>query len=431
MLHSNHLWSLFATDKSPLPHFVKAKDWYYLDIDNKKYIDGVSGHWSAILGHSEGSVKNAIFKQMTKLDFVPLARATHPPAVKLAEKLASLAPGDLNHTFLGTSGTEAVEAAIKFSRLYFHRLGMSEKKKILYLDKAYHGSTLGSLSASGDKVDHELFGPLLENFLPVPTPNCQNCTCSKEAGNSLGCVDAIIDVIKSEDPQTIAAIIIEPIIGSGGILIPEKGYLRQIRDLCDRYHILFIADEVSTGIGRTGTLFRVQTEDVVPDILVLGKGITAAYFPLSATIVRKEIYETCTKGGSLQVPHDYTCGGHPAGCAAALEVLRYIEENDVLTTVQLSGKHLLNRLQFLKSSSYVNEVRGIGLMCAIELNLDSIDYHDLDTPRMLHRNFLHEGLLCSSGKIIKLLPPFITPITVLDEIAGIVERVIETTFAEK
>lgn len=423
-MNNTLLWSLAATNNVQLPHFVRAHDCYYFDDTGKRYIDGVSGHWSAILGHSATSVKEAIARQLDILDFVPLARATHSPAVSLAERLASLTPGDLQYTFFGTSGTEAVETAIKLTYLYFRRIGQPHKNKIIYLDKAYHGSTLGSLSASGDPIDHELFGPLLDNFIPAPSPNCHQCPFAQGKTCDFDCANAVAKVVERENPETVAAIIVEPVIGSGGIIVPREGYLAQLRKLCDNHHMLLIIDEVSTGIGRTGTLFRSETENVVPDMLLIGKGITAAYFPLSATVVRPHIYDVCTVSGTKSIGHDYTCGGHPAGCSAALEVLHVIEEHDLLSRVRSLGEHLLSRLQRLRELHVVVDVRGIGLMSAIELDLRALGSDPAESKRLLKREFLQEGLLCSSETAIKLLPPFITPVETLDEMTSIVERVL-------
>ena len=414
------LWSLNAVDQAPLPHIVRAEQWHYVDATGATYIDAVSGHWSVVLGHGIESIANAVLEQLRTLDFVPLVRGTHPAAMELSERLADLAPGDLRHVFFGTSGTEAVESALKFTRLYFHRTGSPQRSKVIYLDGAYHGSSLGSLSASGDDNDHRLFGPLLPGFVRAPIP-------ARSAGQE-HLVDAIAEIVEREGPARVAAVLFEPVIGSGGVLIPPDGWLRALRELCDRYGILLIADEVSTGYGRTGPFFAVEREQIVPDILIAGKAITNAYFPLSATIVRPHVYDVCTAGGTLRIAHDYTCGGHPAGCAAALEVLRLFEDEDVFARAHAASAHLLTRLKSVCELPCVEEVRGLGLMVALQLRPEEFHqrYRERDTDELLREAFLDHGLLCSlRDSVLKLLPAFTIPLSYIDTIVDTISYVLD------
>lgn len=414
------LWSLNATDQAPLPRFVRAEQWRYVDAAGATYIDAVSGHWSVVLGHGIESIASAVAEQLRTLDFVPLVRATHPTSAELAERLAALAPGDLRHVFFGTSGTEAVESALKFTRLYFHRTGSPQRSKVIYLDGAYHGSSLGSLSASGDDSDHKLFGPLLPGFVRAPAP-----ARSARPGHL---VDGITEVIEKEGPDRVAAVLFEPVIGSGGVLVPPDGWLRALRELCDRYGLLLIADEVSTGYGRTGPFFAVEREQVVPDILIAGKAITNAYFPLSATIVRPHVHDVCTAGGTLRIAHDYTCGGHPAGCAAALEVLRLFEDENVLARADAASDRLFTRLKSLCELPCVQEVRGLGLMVGLQLRPEEFHqrYRQADTDELLRTALLANGLLCSlRDSVLKLLPAFTIPLSYIDTIVDTIAHVLD------
>lgn len=414
------LWSLNAVDGAPLPHIVRAGQWHYVDASGATYLDAVSGHWSVVLGHGIESIAEAISQQLGVLDFVPLVRGTHRPAVELSERLADLAPGDLRHVVFGNSGTEAVEAALKLARLYFHRKGVPQRNKTIYLEGAYHGSTLGALSASGDDSDGELFGPLLPGFVRALAPAASASRESFAGG--------IAEVIEREDPDSIAAVLFEPVIGSGGILVPPKGFMRDLRDLCDEHGILLIADEVSTGYGRTGPFFATEREQIVPDMLVVGKAITNAYFPLSATIVQPHVHDVCSGRGSLRIAHDYTCGGHPAGCAAALEVLRLFDEGDVLAHARAASAHLLSRLQCLCELPCVKEVRGLGLMVGIQLLPEGLHerYLGQDSDALIRQALQDNGLLCSlRDSVIKLLPAFTIPLHLLDTVADVIARVLD------
>ncbi len=328
--------------KHPLV-MAKADDIYYWDVHGKRYHDAISGIYVASVGHNNRRVIEAIRRQYEELAFSPPMHGTNPLAVQLANLLAELAPGDLNTVKFQTGGAEVVEAAIKLARQYHKLTGAPGKYKIISRYQSWHGSTLGALSAAGLKSRKTVNEPMAPGFLHVFPPTCYRCPFGKsypECG--LTCATIIEDVIEMEDPSTVAAIMVEPIGHTGGVIDPPQEYLPILRDICDRHDILLIFDEIITGIGRTGQMFAAETFGVTPDVVCIAKGLSGGYAPLSAMICTRAIADAFW-GPIAENPgfvEGHTFEGNPIACAAGIAVLREILERDLFQNARTQGQRL-------------------------------------------------------------------------------------------
>src|SRR5437016_8212623 len=355
--------------KQPLI-MARADGVYYWDVNGKRYLDALSGIYVAAVGHNNRRIIDAIRRQLDTLTFSPVMHGTNPVAVQLANLLAELAPGDLSCVKFQCGGSEVTEAALKLARQYHKRTGSPGKYKIISRYLAWHGSTLGSLSASGLKSRKTVNEPLAPGFLHVFPPTCYRCPFGKryrECG--ITCATLVGDVIEMEDPDTVAAVIVEPIGHTGGIIDPPEEYLPLLREICDRYNVLLIFDEIITGIGRTGRMFAAETFGVLPDVLCLGKGLSGGYVPLSAMICRRPIADAFW-GPIAENPgfvEGHTFEGNPVSCAAGIAVLREILERDLCGNARTQGLRLQAGFEKLaKKYGVIGDIRGKGLFLGME-----------------------------------------------------------------
>ncbi|WP_017727498.1 aspartate aminotransferase family protein [Halalkalibacterium ligniniphilum] len=346
------------------PTVSYGKGVFLYDTDGKAYFDASSGAVTASIGHGVKEVIEAMNRQANKVSFVYRSQFTNEPAEQLAERLASLLPGALNHCFFVNSGSEATETALKIAIQYWQEKGRPMKTRILSRWMSYHGITLGALSMSGHHERRKRFEPLL-NSCPQMEPPYQYRLSNKSVAEEL---ERLISRI---GPEHIAAFIAEPIVGAaGGALVPEPSYYKEMKQVLDKYDILFIADEVMTGIGRTGSMLALEHWGVIPQIVALGKGLSAGYAPLAATIVSDDIIEPI-KAGSKLIMSGHTFSANPQACAAGLAVLNYMEKNDLFTRSKILGEELIQRLVAIQlNSSIIGEVRGKGLLIGIEFVKD-------------------------------------------------------------
>jgi adenosylmethionine-8-amino-7-oxononanoate aminotransferase len=343
------------------------------DTDGNRYLDGLSGQWCVNVGYGRERLADAAAAQLKTLAFHPLTRG-HIPAIELGERLEALLGGD-RATFYANSGSEANELAFKLVRQYHQLRGQPGRFKIIARYRAYHGSTLGALSATGQAMRRSGYEPLAPGFLHVPPPDPYRDGIAAEDLEEYGrrCAADLERTIQFELPETVAAVIMEPIITGGGVIIPPDSYLPAVKALCERHGVLLIVDEVICGFGRTGTMFGHEHAGVRPDIVTMAKGITSAYIPLAATVVGDEIFAAfpADPADSGRLRHINTFGGHPAGCAVALETLAIMEEEQLCERSATVGADLLARLRdTLGDHPLVGDVRGRGLLIGIELVAD-------------------------------------------------------------
>ncbi len=364
-----HLWHAMARyNENAAPMIVsEGEGSWFKDTDGKQYLDGVSGLWCLNLGHGRKEIAQAAYDQMINVSYSPLTMS-HVPAIELSTKISELLKGAYT-TFFSNSGSEANEVAFKIARQYHVQNGNPGKYKFISRYRAYHGSTLGALSATAQANRKTKYGPSLPGFLHVPPPYSYRSSFEDSDNSDIAAANYMEEVINWEGPETVAAVILEPIISGGGVLIPSKEYLTRVAEICKKNDILFILDEVVSGFGRTGEMFGfMHSEDAQPDIITMAKGLTSGYFPLGATAVRSEIYEKFKgEGTKNHFRHISTFGGHPAACAVALKNIEIIERENIVERVSTLGDSILSELKSLESHEQVGEVRGVGFLYGIEL----------------------------------------------------------------
>lgn len=374
-------------DKQYLWHpFTQMQDWkkehqviiergrgnYLIDIHGRKYLDGVSSLWVTIHGHRKKELDRAVSSQIKKISHTTLLGLSNVPAVRLAEKLVQIAPQGLTKVFYSDSGSTAVEIALKIAFQYWQQKGAAYRSKtgFISLKEAYHGDTIGSVSVGGIDLFHEMYRPLLFGTAKIESPHCYRCPLGTAyPGCRLACADQAEKVIRRHSKRT-AALIIEPLVqGAAGMLVQPLGYLRKLRQLCTKYNILLIADEVATGFGRTGKMFACEHEGVAPDLLCMAKGLTGGYLPLAATLTTEEIYRGFL--GEYRdfktFFHGHTYTGNPLACAAAIANIDLFRKEKSLRKLRTKIALLMKRLEDFKTLDHVGEVRQRGFMVGIEL----------------------------------------------------------------
>lgn len=359
--------------KAPLL-MAKADGITYWDNHGKRYLDALSGIYTVSVGHNNRRVIEAMKKQLDTLHFSPPMHGTNPVAVQLANLIAEIAPGDLNTVKFECAGSEVTEAAIKLARQYHRLTGNPGKFKILSRYMSWHGSTMGSLSASGLKSRKTVNEPLAAGFIHVFPPTCYRCPFGKSYPScEITCATLINDVIEMEDPSTVAAVMVEPIGHTGGIIDPPPEYLKILRDVCTRNNVLLIFDEIITGMGRTGHMFAADTFGVIPDVICTAKGLSGGYVSLSAMITRKPIADVfwgpIDKNPGFVEGHTFE--GNPLACAAGIAVLREILDRGLCANAQLQGARLRAGFQHLADKyGIVGDIRGKGLLLGMEFVKD-------------------------------------------------------------
>src|SRR5512133_977891 len=352
---------------------ASGKGVYVTDVSGKEYLDAFAGLWCVNVGHGREELAEAGARQMRTLGYASgYSGASTPPAIELADRLAKMAPGDLTATFFTTGGAESNETAFKIARFYWKMTGKQFKTKIVSRMRGYHGTTGAAMSATGMSQYWRYFDPVMAGFVHIPTCHSFHCSfhdCGPDC--SLACANALEQAIQAEDPETVAAFIAEPVTGGGGVIVPPPGYFQRIREICDKYDVLLIADEVITGFGRTGKMFGQQTFGYQADIMSFAKGVTSAYQPLGGAMVNERIHKVFRElPAGVTFSHAYTYAGHPVCCAVALANLDIIERENLAANAAAMGEKLLAGLRQLESIPMVGEVRGVGLMAAVELAAD-------------------------------------------------------------
>lgn len=428
-----------------LPVAARGEGPYIYDASGKQYLDASGGAAVSCLGHSNPVVAKAMKQQIDQISFAHSGFFTNQPMEDLADFLIERAPSNLDHVYFVSGGSEAVEAALKLSRQYFLEKGETSRTRFISRRQSYHGNTIGALAAGGNQWRREPYAPLLMS-VPLISP-CYEYR-EKRSGETewdfgQRVAGELETALLEAGPENVCAFICEPVVGATMGAVPAvEGYFKRIREICDQYGILLIADEVMCGMGRTGSLFAVEQEEVAPDILVTAKGLGAGYQPIGAMLVSQEIFKTIVEGSGF-FQHGHTYMGHPIGCAAGLAVQQYIEDNDLLSNVRRRGAQLAEALTArLGNNPFVGDIRGRGLFQGVELVADRMTKEPLDPSLKIHARIksaaMAAGLMCypmggtidgRRGDHILLAPPFIVEEghieeivdklgTVIDEIVG-------------
>ncbi|HEX5036615.1 MAG TPA: adenosylmethionine--8-amino-7-oxononanoate transaminase [bacterium] len=391
------VWHPFTQMKeyaSEDPLMIEAGEGNYLiDAAGKRYLDGVSSLWVNVHGHRKKEIDDAVKAQLDKIAHTTLLGATNPPAVLLAKKIIGVAPAGLKHVFFSDNGSTAVEVALKIAFEYWQLRGRKAKQKFVSFRDSYHGDTLGAVSVGHIELFHEVYRPLLFPTFQAPSPRDPKC------------LEWVEDLFKKES-QALAGLIIEPLIqAAGGMIVQPDGFLKRLKALCERYDVLFIADEVATGFGRTGTLFACEQEGVSPDLFCIAKGLTGGYLPLAATLTTDEIYNAFL-GDYAEYRHffhGHSYTGNPLGCAAALANLEIFEREGTIDAIQPKIRTMKEALERFREIPQVREIRQKGLMVGIDLG-------DLPPERRIaHKIGLaarkKHVLIRPLGNVIVLMPP--------------------------
>jgi adenosylmethionine-8-amino-7-oxononanoate aminotransferase len=434
----------YVFDRAPaggLPLIERGEGIYLFDSFGKRYIDGSSGALISNIGHAIQVVTEALIEQMRKVEFVHGTQFTSESIKGLAKKIARMAPGKLNKVYFVSGGSEAIETAIKMARGYHVIRGNVQKYKIISRWHSYHGATLGALSLSGRPALRKLYAPMLLDFPHIVPAYCYRCPYNKDNEScQIDCAKDLERVVTLEGPEYIAAFIAEPVVGAtiGAVPAPE-GYFKMIREICDRYDILFIADEVMTSFGRTGKSFGMDHWEVVPDLLVGSKGLGAGYFPIGIVIASEEVYNTY-KDGPGKFNHGFTYQGNPLAGAVGLSVLDFIEKNNLIRHVEETGKYLIEGLSQFKNYRMVGNVRGKGFMTAFELVRDKETKAAFDPSLNVNSKIINKafsnGLILYpsgntgnvdgvSGNAVLVAPPLITTREQITEILNILEETLK------
>jgi adenosylmethionine-8-amino-7-oxononanoate aminotransferase len=418
-----------------IPIFVRGEGTRVYDANGTEYFDGLSGLFTNALGYGRKELGEAAATQMNELGFFPLWTYAHPRAIELAERLASLAPGDLNRVFFTSGGAEANESAWKLARNYHKMRGDIDRYKVISREIAYHGTTLGALTITSLQPYRIPFEPLVPGAIKVPATNFYRAERHADDPIAFGLWQArqIEEAILREGPETVAAVFLEPVQNAGGCFTPPPGYWQEVREICDRYGVLLVSDDVICGFGRLGSWFGGYKYDYIPDIITCAKGITAGYAPLGAMIVSDRIAEPFMQGDAAFL-HGFTWSGHPVSCAVSLKVLDIIEEEGILEHVAKNESYFHDGLDSLRDIPIVGDVRGAGYFWGIELvkDQDTKETWSGDDAERLLRGFVspemfRRGLICRSDDrgdpVVQLAPPLISTRDDIDFMVGVLHDV--------
>lgn len=408
----------------------RADGLYYWDADGKRYFDAIGGIFVASLGHKHPRVMQAIRDQIEKITFAPPLISTTNVTLDFVERLGDISPGNLKFVKAFSGGSEAVESALKFSRQYFKQTGSPNKYKFISRYSSYHGATFGGMSASGNGTRKSKFEPQMDGFVKVFPPTFyRDRFATWEEANRFA-AQAVEDVIMSEDPDTVAGVLLEPIGNTGGIITPTEEYFRIIREACDRHNVLLIFDEVITGFGKTGNMFAAQTFAVTPDILCLGKGISSGAAPLGAMVAREDMADAFrgTPNENRNFAHGHTFAGNPLACAVGLAVIDEIVEKDLCARARANGEYLRNQLNRFEKYGVVREVRGRGVLLGVELVRDTNTMEPFpELGNELKKTSVEQGIILRiDPSWFAVAPPLIAERRDLDEMCDLIDRSLST-----
>jgi adenosylmethionine-8-amino-7-oxononanoate aminotransferase len=435
-LARKHLWMHFTrmggfNADHPIPIIARGEGAYVYDTEGNRYLDGLSGLFCCNAGHGRAEIGEAMERQVRELDFVTNWSYAHPRAIELAARIAELAPGDLNHVFFTSGGSEAVESAIKLSRQFFRIQGKGQKHKLIAREVAYHGTTMGALMATGLTDLRAPYEPFAQGGCHVPNTNSYHWPADRDP---LWAAEKIRERIEFEGPETVAAVILEPLQNAGGCIPPQEGYFQRVREICDEHDVLLISDEVICAWGRLGHWFGCERYGYQPDIVTSAKALTSAYAPMGAMIASERVFEPFSEG-TTSFTHGFTFAGHPVAAAAALANIDVFEREGLCGHVLEKEGELRGMLDSLRDIPIVGDVRGAGYFHAIELVKDQATkegFSDEESESLL-RGFLsgelyRRGLICRADDrgdpVIQLAPPLICGTEHFEEIGEVLRGVL-------
>jgi adenosylmethionine-8-amino-7-oxononanoate aminotransferase len=434
-LARRHLWMHFtrmaALGTENVPIIASGDGCYVYDADGNRYLDGLSALYCVNAGHCRPELADAASAQLRELDFYTTWSYAHPRAIELATRIAELAPGDLNRVFFTSGGSEAVESAIKLVRNYHRLTGHPHKTKIIAREIAYHGTSLGALSATGITSIRAQFEPLAPGACHVSNTNSYRWPADRDP---LWAADEIEHRIEFEGPETIAAVILEPVQNGGGCIEPQEGYFQRVREICDRHNVLLVSDEVICSWGRIGYYFGSERYGYMPDIITTAKGLTSAAVPMGAMIASDRVAEPFHHGTAM-FAHGFTFAGHPVAAAVAMANLDIFEREDLCGHVRAKEGELRQMLEGLRDLPIVGDVRGAGFFQAVELvkDRDTKETFNDEESESLLRGFLsgelyRRGLICRTDDrgdpVLQLAPPLIADTEQFEEIGAVLRDVL-------
>lgn len=410
--------------------FVGAKDMHYVTSDGRQVLDGTAGLWCVNAGHARPKIVQAIAEQAAELDYAPAFQMGHPKAFELANALVGIAPEGLNHVMYTNSGSESVETALKTAIAYHRVKGDGSRFRLIGRERGYHGVNFGGVSVGGIVGNRKMFGTLLTGVDHMPhthTPGQNQFTRGERETGGEELANELERIIALHDASTIAAVIVEPVAGSTGVLIPPKGYLKKLREITKKHGILLIFDEVITGFGRVGTPFAADYFGVTPDILVTAKGLTNGVIPMGAVLVTSEIHDAFMQGPEHMIEffHGYTYSGNPVASAAGLATLETYKDEGLLTRGAELADYWADALHSLKGLPHVIDIRNLGLIGAVELE----PIAGAPTKRAFSafvKGFEEGILIRTTGDIIAMSPPLIISKAQIDELIGKLGSILKT-----
>jgi adenosylmethionine-8-amino-7-oxononanoate aminotransferase len=418
-----HLWMHFTRmgsyETQDVPVIVRGEGPWVWDSNGKRYLDGLSGLYVVMAGHGRRELAEAAARQASQLAYFPIWSYAHPTAIELAERLADLAPGDINRIFFTTGGSEAVESAWKLARQYFKAIGQPARTKAISREISYHGTTMGALSITGYEAIKKPFEPLVPGTSTVANTDFYHAPVHADdpAAFGLWAADQIAERIEAEGPETVAAVFLEPVQNSGGCFTPPPGYFQRVREICDRYGVLLVSDEVICAFGRLGYWFGAERYGYQPDMITVAKGATSGYSPMGALLASDRLIEPFLHG-TASFAHGITFAGHPVSSAVALANIALFDDEGLLKHVRDNEEAFRSTLQSLEDLPIVGEIRGAGYFFGIELVKDKATretFNSEESERLL-RGFLSPalfdaGLVCRTDDrgdpVVQLAPPLI------------------------
>lgn len=409
---------------------VGAKGNYYFDVNGKKILDGMSGLWCCGLGHGRSEITEAVTRQMAALDYSPAFQFGHPLSFELANRIKEITPAGLDHVFFTGSGSESADTSLKMARAYWRAKGQASKTLLVGREKGYHGVNFGGISVGGIVANRKVFGQgISADHLPH-TMLAKNAFTRGEPEQGVELANELLNIITLHDASNIAAVIVEPFSGSAGVIVPPKGYLKRLREICDQHNILLIFDEVISAFGRVGAYTAAEKFDVTPDILNFAKQVTNGCQPLGGVIVKKEIYDTFMQLGGpdymLEFPHGYTYSAHPVACAVGIATLKLLEQEQVLDRVNSLTSYFENAVHSLKGARHLTDIRNCGL--AAGFTFAPVPGEPAKRPYQIAMQCLEKGFYVRyGGDTIQIAPPFTIEKSEIDSLVNALGESINAT----